>query len=142
MTCKPLKNFCLNEAPFKLRRSFRCILTDHEICENRSQTRCFGLCNGCVHPLLGQRWGTTRNVFLSVFPPPLSRLSSVLYQHTPWLRAEDSCSHQEQTPPHHQEAFSIRRPQRCRLGAGLTCGGVPVHTGAADSFSKASHYVL
>lgn len=64
------------------------------------------------------------------------RLSSVLYQHTPWLRAEDSSSHQEQTPPHHQEALSIRRPQRRRRGAGLTCGGVPVHTGTADSFTK------
>lgn len=61
------------------------------------------------------------------------RLSSVLYQHAPRLRAEDSRSHQEQAPPHHQEAFSIRRPQRRRLGAGLTRGGVPVHTGTADS---------
>lgn len=67
--------------------------------------------------------------FLSLYRCP--RLSFVLYQHPPRLRAEDSSSHQEQTPPHHQETFW--RLERRRHRSRLTDGGVSVYTGTINS---------
>lgn len=78
-----------------------------------------------------------RSTCSEYFPFPLTsssllvsrRLSFVLYQHPPRLRAEDSSSHQEQTPPHYKETSTLRSFQRHRRGSGLPCGGVSVHTG-------------
>lgn len=97
---------------------------------------CHASCLWCTHWSAGwcqRTTPTTWHVWYNVSLPSVllicPRLSSLLHQHPSRLRAEDSSSHQEQTPPHHQETFTFRRSQCSRLRSGITGGGVSVYTG-------------
>lgn len=62
----------------------------------------------------------------------LPRLPPLRYQHSPQQRAEDSRRHPEQTAPDHEETQQARRAGRhlpAVAPVGVTCGGIPVHTG-------------